>query len=72
VPVHMLGFVTRETTMIGTNSIHLPLAMDWIESKGIRPESIISRIIPLDRITAEGFEVLTRPVKDEVKILVEP
>ncbi|MBW2092682.1 MAG: zinc-binding dehydrogenase, partial [Deltaproteobacteria bacterium] len=34
VPVHMLGFVTREMTMIGTNSINTDLALDWIENKG--------------------------------------
>ncbi len=34
VPVHMLGFVTRETTMIGTNSINPTLAMEWIEVEG--------------------------------------
>jgi (R,R)-butanediol dehydrogenase/meso-butanediol dehydrogenase/diacetyl reductase len=72
VPVHMLGFVTRETTMIGTNSINLPLAMSWIESKALKPESIVTKVIPLDSITAEGFEVLTRPEKEEIKILVEP
>jgi (R,R)-butanediol dehydrogenase/meso-butanediol dehydrogenase/diacetyl reductase len=72
VPVHMLGFVTRETTMIGTNSINVPLAMEWIESKGIKPESIITKIIPLEKIVPEGFEVLTRPAKEEIKILVQP
>jgi (R,R)-butanediol dehydrogenase/meso-butanediol dehydrogenase/diacetyl reductase len=72
VPVHMLGFVTRETTMIGTNSINLPLAMEWIESQGIKPEAIITKIIPLERMVPEGFEVLTRPQKEEIKILVEP
>jgi threonine dehydrogenase-like Zn-dependent dehydrogenase len=68
----MLGFVTRETTMIGTNSINPALAMNWIESKGIRPESIITKIIPLEKIATEGFEDLTRPIKEEIKILVEP
>lgn len=72
VPVHMLGFVTRETTMIGTNSDNLPLAMSWIESKGIRPELIITKVIPLEQISAEGFEVLTRKEKEEIKILVAP
>lgn len=72
VPVHMLGFVTRETTMIGTNSINPSLAMNWIESKGIEPESIITKIIPLEKIVTEGFEALTRPIKEEIKILVEP
>lgn len=72
VPIHMLGFVTRETTMIGTNSINLQLAMKWIESKGAEPESIVTKIIPLDQIAEEGFEVLTRETKEEIKILVEP
>jgi len=72
VPVHMLGFVTRETTMIGTNSANLPLAMSWIESKGSRPELIITKVIPLEQISAEGFEVLTRKEKEEIKILVAP
>jgi len=72
VPIHMLGFVTRETTMIGANSIHPALAMAWIESQGIEPESMVTKIIPLDRIVPEGFEVLTAPTKEEIKILVEP
>jgi (R,R)-butanediol dehydrogenase/meso-butanediol dehydrogenase/diacetyl reductase len=71
VPVHMLGFVTRETTMIGANSINPSLAMSWIESKGIKPESIITKIIPLEKVS-EGFEALTRPTKEEIKILVQP
>lgn len=71
VPIHMLGFVARETTMIGTNSINPHLAMKWIESKGAKPESIITKIIPLEQISEEGFEVLTREKKEEIKILVE-
>ena len=72
VPIHMLGFVTRETTMIGANSLNPSLAMSWIESKRIKPESIITKIIPLEQIAEEGFEVLTRKTKEEIKILVEP
>jgi (R,R)-butanediol dehydrogenase/meso-butanediol dehydrogenase/diacetyl reductase len=72
VPVHMLGFVTRETTMIGTNSTNPALAMSWIESKRIRPELIVTKIIPLDQISTEGFEVLTKKEKEEIKILVAP
>jgi (R,R)-butanediol dehydrogenase/meso-butanediol dehydrogenase/diacetyl reductase len=71
VPVHMLGFVSRETTMIGTNSANPPLAMSWIESKGVRPELIITKIIPLEQIS-EGFEILTKKEKEEIKILVAP
>ena len=72
VPVHMLGFVTRETTMIGTNSINPSLAMSWIKSKEIRPELIITKVIPLEQISVEGFEVLTQKTKKEIKILVAP
>jgi (R,R)-butanediol dehydrogenase/meso-butanediol dehydrogenase/diacetyl reductase len=72
VPVHMLGFVTRETTMIGTNSIDLPLAMAWIDTAGIRPESIVTKTIPLEQIAAQGFEALARKDKEEIKILVAP
>lgn len=72
VPMHMLGFVTRETTMIGTNSIDLPLAIAWIDAAGIKPESIVTKVIPLEQISAEGFECLTRKDKEDIKILVAP
>jgi (R,R)-butanediol dehydrogenase/meso-butanediol dehydrogenase/diacetyl reductase len=72
IPIHMLGFVTRETTMIGANSINPSLAMSWIESKGVKPESIVTSIIPLEWITTAGFEVLTQKLKEEIKILVQP
>jgi (R,R)-butanediol dehydrogenase/meso-butanediol dehydrogenase/diacetyl reductase len=70
--LHMLGFVTREATMIGANSINPVLALSWIQSGSIRPESLITGIIPLDKIAAEGFEVLAGKNKDAIKILVEP
>ena len=70
--VHMLGFVTRETTMIGTNSINPSLAMSWIGSKGTEPESIITKVVPLAGIALEGFEVLAQKTKEEIKILVAP
>ena len=72
VPVHMLGFVTRETTMIGANSIDLPLAIAWIDAARIKPESIVTKVIPLEQISAEGFECLTRKDKEDIKILVAP
>jgi (R,R)-butanediol dehydrogenase/meso-butanediol dehydrogenase/diacetyl reductase len=71
IPIHMLGFVTRETIMMGTNSANPSLAMSWIEEKGVKPEMMVTRTIPLEKIS-EGFEILTRKVKDEIKILVEP
>jgi (R,R)-butanediol dehydrogenase/meso-butanediol dehydrogenase/diacetyl reductase len=72
VPIHMLGFVTRETTMIGTNSINPSLAMKWIEDRAVQPEAIVTRIIPLSQIVPAGFETLTGRFKTEIKILVEP
>ncbi len=70
--IHMLGFVTRETTMIGTNSINPPLAMKWLETGKIRPECIITDIIPLADIAGSGFEVLAGKSKTAIKILVAP
>jgi (R,R)-butanediol dehydrogenase/meso-butanediol dehydrogenase/diacetyl reductase len=72
VPVHMLGFVTRETTMIGTNSVNPALSLLWIESAGLQPESMVTKIIPLEEIVAGGFEVLVGKNNMEVKILVAP
>lgn len=71
VPIHMLGFVTRETIMMGTNSANPSLAMSWIEKKGAKPEMMVTKTIPLEKIS-EGFEILTRKIKEEIKILVEP
>ena len=71
VSVHMLGFVTRETTMIGTNSINPSLAMAWIEKKGIQPELIITKILPLEQIS-KGFEALAEKTKEQIKILAAP
>lgn len=70
--VHMLGFVTRETTMIGTNSIKPDLAMQWLATGTIRPESIITNIIPLTDIATRGFDVLAAKSKTAIKIVVEP
>jgi (R,R)-butanediol dehydrogenase / meso-butanediol dehydrogenase / diacetyl reductase len=72
VPVHMLGFVTRETTMIGTNSINPALAMGWIQTKGVHPERMITKITSLEKISAEGFELLSQKIKEEIKILIAP
>jgi (R,R)-butanediol dehydrogenase/meso-butanediol dehydrogenase/diacetyl reductase len=68
---HMLGFVTRETTMIGINSHDADLALEWLIKKRLAPEVMVSKIIPLEQI-AEGFEILATSRGDEIKILVEP
>jgi (R,R)-butanediol dehydrogenase/meso-butanediol dehydrogenase/diacetyl reductase len=70
--INMLGFVTRETTLIGTNSINPALAVKWMETGSIRPEAIITDIIPLADIARSGFEVLAEKKETAIKILVEP
>ncbi len=70
--LHMLGFVTRETTMIGTASTDFPLAIQWLQNGKIQPEKIITHIIPLKDVVKGGFEVLAASGSKAVKILVEP
>ncbi|MBS4058971.1 MAG: zinc-binding dehydrogenase [Bacteroidetes bacterium] len=70
--VHMLGFVTRETTMIGTNSINPQLALSWIKKGDIRPESVVTKIIPLGKIKEDGFEILAGKSTEDIKILIAP
>ena len=72
VPIHMLGFVSREITMIGTNSIHPQLALEWIAAGRVEPESIVTSIVPLDDIAREGFDVLADDKDRDIKILVAP
>jgi (R,R)-butanediol dehydrogenase/meso-butanediol dehydrogenase/diacetyl reductase len=72
VPIHMLGFVTQETTMIGCNFIDPALALEWITTGKVAPESIITSVIPLEDITSRGFDVLASDKEREIKILVEP
>jgi len=72
VPIHMLGFVSREITMIGTNSIAPELALAWITAGRVAPESIVTRIVPLQDIASRGFEVLADDKDRDIKILVAP
>jgi (R,R)-butanediol dehydrogenase/meso-butanediol dehydrogenase/diacetyl reductase len=72
VPIHMLGFVSREITMIGTNSINPQLALEWISAGLVEPESIVTRIVPLDDIASEGFDVLADDKDRDIKILIAP
>ena len=72
VPIHMLGFVSREITMIGTNSINPKLALEWTQTGRVEPESIVTRIVPLDDIASEGFDVLADDKDRDIKILVSP
>lgn len=70
--VHMLGFVTKESTMIGTSSRDPELAKQWLATGTIAPERVVSDIIPLDDIVTDGFERLTGSDETAIKILVEP
>ena len=72
VPIHMLGFVTQEVTMVGSNNIDLEQALQWLYSGDIQLESVVSRIIPLDEIATNGFDALTTPGTQDIKILVAP
>jgi (R,R)-butanediol dehydrogenase/meso-butanediol dehydrogenase/diacetyl reductase len=72
VPIHMLGFVSREITMIGTNSIDPGLALSWIADGRAEPESIVTRIVPLDDIASRGFDVLADDKDRDIKILIAP
>ncbi len=72
VPIHMLGFVTREVTMIGTNSLDLDQALEWVDSRAVAPEAMVTRVIPLDEIQTNGFDELSDPASRQVKILVKP
>ena len=58
--------------MIGTNSIDMDLAMEWVGSKDIKPEEMITSTIALDDIATNGFDKLIEPQTDQVKVLVEP
>lgn len=72
VPIHMLGFVSREITMIGTNSIDAHLALEWIAAGRVQPESIVTRVVPLEEIASQGFDVLADDKDRDIKILVAP
>jgi threonine dehydrogenase-like Zn-dependent dehydrogenase len=72
VPIHMLGFVTQETTMIGCNCINPPLALEWLQTMDLAPESIVTSVIPLEDIKTRGFEALVTDKEKEIKILVAP
>jgi threonine dehydrogenase-like Zn-dependent dehydrogenase len=70
--LHMLGFVHRETTMLGTSSINPELAMQWLGTGRIKPESVVTDIIPLAEIDRKGFAVLAAKSESAIKIVVEP
>jgi threonine dehydrogenase-like Zn-dependent dehydrogenase len=70
--VHMLGFVTRETTMIGTNSINPPLALEWLATGKIQPRATLRTSSPWrhrrKRPRGPGRQKRNPPIK----ILVAP
>lgn len=68
--VHMLGFVVRETTMIGTNGILPEQAFQWLAGGVIAPERIVTHTIALADIVPAGFEALAGADPSAIKILV--
>jgi threonine dehydrogenase-like Zn-dependent dehydrogenase len=46
-------------------------AIDLLGNRTIDPTPYITKVIPLDDIVQEGFEALTQPESNEVKVLVE-
>jgi threonine dehydrogenase-like Zn-dependent dehydrogenase len=58
--------------MIGTNAIDPQRALAWIREGRVEPESIVTRIVPLDEIANEGFDVLADEKDRDIKILVAP
>jgi 2-desacetyl-2-hydroxyethyl bacteriochlorophyllide A dehydrogenase len=48
-----------------------PEAIELLSSKKINPAHYITKVVPLEKVVKEGFEALTRPDSNEVKVLVE-
>ncbi len=48
-----------------------PEAIALLENKMIDPTPYITKVVQLDRVVEEGFEALTHPESNEVKVLVE-
>jgi (R,R)-butanediol dehydrogenase / meso-butanediol dehydrogenase / diacetyl reductase len=70
--VHMLGFVTKEMTMIGVNNANPVRSLEWIVNQPISPEAMVTRIAPLEEISENGFERLIHNKDEEAKILIAP
>ncbi|MHA2300411.1 MAG: zinc-dependent alcohol dehydrogenase [Candidatus Thorarchaeota archaeon] len=48
-----------------------PEAIELLSKKTIDPTQYITKIVPLEQVVEEGFEALTHPDSNEVKVLVE-
>ena len=70
VPIHMLGFVTREITMIGANNIDVGAALEMVLKEEFPAAEFITARIPLEEIVISGFE--NGDPNSHIKILVEP
>ncbi len=70
--MHMLGFVTKEMTMVGVNHISPERSLEWLTTREIYPEKIITSIVPLEQIAEKGFERLVNNKDEEIKIVIEP
>ena len=47
------------------------VALARLETGKIRPEAIITKILPLEQISG-GFEALAQKTKEQIKILIAP
>jgi (R,R)-butanediol dehydrogenase/meso-butanediol dehydrogenase/diacetyl reductase len=65
----------REITLVGTwaYDVHAwPRYMAQVASGAFRVERVVTDQIGLDDVVTRGFDVLTDPAGDQIKILVEP
>jgi (R,R)-butanediol dehydrogenase/meso-butanediol dehydrogenase/diacetyl reductase len=70
-----MALAERELSIVGTwaYSVHdWPRVTSQVASGAFPVERVVSDKVPLDAAVSKGFDVLTDPDGDQVKILVEP
>ncbi len=76
VPVDTLDLIVGEKTVIGTIQHHydedLPAAVRLLADGRVRGLPLVTARIPLAEVVRGGFEALTTPGQDHLKILVSP
>lgn len=65
----VLNELTVQFSYLGYSEF--PQAIELLADKHIRTDQLVTRIIPLERVVEDGFEVLTRSDSSDVKVLVE-
>jgi len=73
VEADFMTIVMNELSIQGSYAGHeeYPLCLEYIAQGRVDVDSLVSHVIPLEDIVEKGFEVLTKPETDAVKILVE-